>query len=221
MNQKALARWIKVGLLFCGIALLVASLATLQSDSHTSHAHEGIVDKAYAAPATELPADLSSVAHLAALDTHQVHIHERHFFVPNREQSLTAFPCSNCHTDDVGALKTALGTEEKLAHWDQELHHANATIMNCETCHDTKTNELVSLTGERIGFNNSYLLCGQCHQGEQKDWAGGAHGKRIGGWANPVVRETCVNCHNPHNPGFESKMPERLNTYMIEQREPK
>ena len=39
------------------------------------------------------------------------------------------------------------------------------------------------------------------------DWAGGAHGKRLAGWAPPRVSKTCVECHNPHQPQWDKRAP--------------
>lgn len=79
--------------------------------------------------------------------------------------------------------------------------------------------ELVTLTGNQLDFNNSYKLCSQCHSPQFEDWKGGAHGKKVAGWAPPRASMTCVNCHNPHDPGFKTKWPARFNTKKAEQRE--
>ena len=75
-----------------------------------------------------------------------------------------------------------------------------------------------SLTDSPIDFNYSYKLCSQCHQEQFKDWKGGAHGQQLGGWAPPRVSNTCVNCHNPHNPKFEKRWPVRFNTQVEKER---
>ena len=72
---------------------------------------------------------------------------------------------------------------------------------------------------DKIDFNFSHKLCSQCHQQEFKDWKGGAHGKQLGGWAPPRVSNTCVNCHNPHNPYFEKRWPVRFNTQKVKERQ--
>ena len=107
----------------------------------------------------------------------------------------------------------------KKAHWDITLNHANQEAMNCVTCHNgDNMDNLKSLTTHTIDFNKSYKLCSQCHQKEYKDWIGGAHGKRIESWAPPRVSMTCVNCHNPHSPSFDTKWPARFNTQKVEER---
>ena len=107
----------------------------------------------------------------------------------------------------------------KKAHWDVSVAHADLNTMNCVTCHNPENmDNLKSLTGNTIDFNASYKLCSQCHTKQFQDWKGGAHGKQIGGWAPPRASMTCVNCHNPHKPAFETKWPARFNTQTIKER---
>lgn len=108
----------------------------------------------------------------------------------------------------------------KKAHWDIDLVHANLNTMNCITCHDGESmDNLTTITGKKIDFNKSHQLCSQCHTKEFEDWKGGAHGKLLESWAPPRASMTCVNCHNPHNPGFETKWPARFNTQKIQERQ--
>ena len=112
------------------------------------------------------------------------------------------------------------GSALQKAHWDRKVNHANENAMNCATCHNGKDmNNLNSLTGNTIDFNQSYQLCAQCHSSQFDDWKGGAHGKNIGGWAEPRAAMTCVNCHNPHTPQIASKWPVRFNTQKEKERE--
>ena len=47
-------------------------------------------------------------------------------------------------------------------------------------------------SGERVPFDESYRLCGQCHGEKQRDWRAGVHGRRTGEWNGaqglPAVR---------------------------------
>ena len=61
--------------------------------------------------------------------------------------------------------------------------------------------------GERIGFDESYRLCGQCHGDKYRDWKVGVHGKRTGMWNGEKQYLLCVHCHNPHDPGFKPLQP--------------
>jgi hypothetical protein len=140
------------------------------------------------------------------------------FFVPTRKNEIKSFPCSNCHSKPLAQLQLEQEAIGKKAHWDIELVHANTEVMNCKTCHkDAVSDQLVMLSGRNVSFDQSYKLCGQCHSTQIKDWIGGAHGKRLGGWKPPRLINTCVNCHNPHKPAFESRWPARFNTERIRQ----
>ncbi len=143
---------------------------------------------------------------------------ELKFFVPIRSSEIKSFPCSNCHNKPLPQLVTERKKNEKKAHWEVELHHADLETMNCATCHDDPAkDQLVLLGGKEISFDHSYKQCGQCHSTQMKDWIGGAHGKRLGGWKPPRLINTCTNCHNAHKPAFESRWPARLNTEKIRQ----
>ncbi len=79
----------------------------------------------------------------------------------------------------------------------------------CLNCHDDEDrNKLVKLNGETITFNESHLLCGECHGSILTDWDLGIHGKTTGYWdpdadtENSSRRLLCVECHNPHAPAF-------------------
>ncbi len=79
----------------------------------------------------------------------------------------------------------------------------------CLNCHDEKDRDkLIKLNGEKITFNQSHLLCGECHGSILTDWDRGIHGKTTGYWSAALdsdgisVRKLCVECHNPHDPPF-------------------
>jgi hypothetical protein len=129
-----------------------------------------------------------------------------------RTSSIEKYPCTKCHDKPLAQL-VARSSEDvkagkKKAHWNIRLHHASAGVMNCNTCHGKGTmDELTTLAGETAGMNHSYRVCGQCHATQLKDWAGGAHGKRLSGWAPPRVVASCASCHDPHKPALESRWP--------------
>ncbi len=133
-------------------------------------------------------------------------------FVRTRTEDLVSYPCSTCHTEPVDVLKQASQAEGQLAHWDVELDHADQTTLTCTTCHnvDPTTSDvdtLRTLTGGSLSFDASYQLCAQCHADAYEEWVGGAHGKRVGGWAPPRVIQSCVECHNPHQPQWDIRWP--------------
>ncbi len=137
---------------------------------------------------------------------------EHTFLIPERKGQLKSYACIECHTQPVTQMYSESGQK---AHWDIKLNHANGDAMNCTTCHNgNDMNNLKSLTGTRIDFNSSYKVCAQCHANQFEDWKGGAHGKKVAGWAPPRASMTCVNCHNPHSPGFESRWPAQFNSHI-------
>ena len=138
------------------------------------------------------------------------------FLIPNRIDEIKSFKCTECHTKPLAKMQTK---DIKKAHWNIKLDHADVNTMNCITCHNgNNMDNLKSITGHNIDFNKSYKLCSQCHQKQYKDWTGGAHGKRLESWATPRASMTCVNCHNPHSPSFETKWPARFNTQKVKER---
>jgi hypothetical protein len=156
---------------------------------------------------------VSSAAVMEQVKTVLAQIHDTvSVLIPERTSQLKSFPCANCHSKPVEQL-AAKKENEKNSHWDIHLKHGSTDVMNCFTCHNKKNlNELVSLTGNTIVLDESYKLCGQCHSTQLKDWVGGSHGKRLGGWAPPRIINTCVNCHNPHQPAFPVRWPSWFNT---------
>lgn len=135
---------------------------------------------------------------------------EHTFLIPERKGQIKSYACIECHSRPVAQMKES---DMKKAHWDIKIKHASLETMNCATCHNGENmNELNSLTGTAIDLNLSHKLCMQCHSSQFEDWKGGAHGKKVAGWAPPRASMTCVNCHNPHSPGFEKKWPVQFNT---------
>ncbi|WP_109436614.1 cytochrome c3 family protein [Aquimarina sp. AU119] len=160
---------------------------------------------------------ISSEAYIGDMKTVEITEGKHTFLIPDRKSQITSYACTECHSKPLEQIK---GADFKKAHWDIELVHANTTTMNCATCHNgNDMDNLQSLTGNAIDFNRSYQLCSQCHTQQFEDWKGGAHGKNIGGWANPRAAMTCVNCHNPHKPHIESRWPSRFNTQKVKERE--
>lgn len=129
------------------------------------------------------------------------------FFIIARTGQMTKFPCANCHDKPLSHMKSTDSLGRK-AHWELHLQHAPEPIMNCVVCHNEgDLNTLRTITGTKIDFDESYQLCQQCHSRQYTDWQGGAHGKRVGGWAPPRVMKLCVECHNPHQPRWDKRWP--------------
>jgi uncharacterized CHY-type Zn-finger protein len=79
----------------------------------------------------------------------------------------------------------------------------------CFDCHDGERRDALRLaSGELIDFEQSYLLCGQCHGEKLRDWRAGVHGRRTGEWDGKQTYLLCAHCHNPHEPRFSPIVPE-------------
>ncbi len=124
------------------------------------------------------------------------------FFIPKAPASEN-FPCSKCHN-----YKPADKSKRKLVlyHTDIVFKHAGEQQW-CYDCHDGDKLRLQS--GQLIGFEKSYYLCGQCHGTVFRDWKAGIHGKRTGMWNGEKLYRLCVSCHDPHQPRFKPLEPKQ------------
>lgn len=126
------------------------------------------------------------------------------FKVVPRIDQLVFYPCMNCHAakkPDARPRKLVL-TPHPAA-----LLHGKGRFW-CLACHQLKDrNQLHTLEGTPVGFDESYLVCGQCHANRQKDWYFGAHGKRLKNWQGERVIYNCTFCHDPHDPTIKPRAP--------------
>ncbi|AXT20014.1 cytochrome C [Flavobacteriaceae bacterium AU392] len=199
------------------IYVLAVLLVLLTSCKHKENEYHGIIDKIEAESENYHGTSISSEALLEGTDLIKITEGDHTFLIPERKGQLKSFACIECHNKPLKQMK---GLNGKKAHWDIKLNHASNTTMNCITCHNgNDMNNLNTITGNAIDFNASYKLCAQCHSSQFEDWKGGAHGKKVAGWAPPRASFTCVNCHNPHKPGFETRWPKRYNTEKVKERE--
>lgn len=107
------------------------------------------------------------------------------------------FPCSDCHEDEP-TDRTVRELEDE--HDDLELAHGDRW---CLDCHDADQRDTLHLAdASRVGFEESWQLCTQCHGEKLADWRAGVHGKRTGHWWGPKEYRSCVECHDPHAPRF-------------------
>ncbi|GAB4237116.1 MAG: hypothetical protein OHK0028_14310 [Deltaproteobacteria bacterium] len=130
--------------------------------------------------------------------------HGREFPVPKPPFSPGIFPCSECHKE---MKPNPTRRELKDEHTNIVLNHAQGQRW-CLDCHDIANRDKLRLvSGEKIGFDESYRLCGQCHGDKYRDWKVGVHGKRTGMWNEEKQYLLCVHCHNPHDPRFKPLPP--------------
>lgn len=109
------------------------------------------------------------------------------------------FPCSACH---AGMAVNRTRRELSEMHTEIVLGHDEEHRW-CLDCHDAENRDSLHLAGgELVPFEQSYLLCGQCHGDKLRDWKAGVHGRRSGAWNGHKTYLLCAHCHNPHQPRF-------------------
>lgn len=187
--------------------LTLALLAALAGCA--GHGHQSVLREAEKSPAAEGGGGVSSALALELVRRVKVEGYQDipEFHVAQRTTAMEKFPCMKCHTKPLAQLQREQ-QGKKAAHWEVKLEHATPEVMDCATCHlEADLDSLATLKKAKVHMDHAYQVCAQCHQQEAKDWAGGAHGKRLGGWAPPRVVSSCVACHNPHKPKLEQRLP--------------
>ena len=114
-------------------------------------------------------------------------------------------PCGNCHR---WAKSDPTPRKLKAPHDNFVLRHGlhGKGQLWCFACHHLEGDGgLRTLEGEKVDFDDSYLVCSQCHSRQARDWAYGAHGKRIGGWQGERRVLNCTACHYQHRPAWEPR----------------
>ncbi len=199
------------------VSCLVLALSFSISCKHKETEYHSLTDKIEEQSKNFESTGITSETLLEEMKLLEIHEGEHTFLIPERKGQLKSYACTECHSKPLSLMSSP--EDGKKAHWNVKLVHADDVTMNCTTCHsENNLDVLSSLTGSEIDFDLSYKLCSQCHTAQFKDWTGGAHGKKIAGWAPPRASMTCVNCHNPHSPSFDSRWPARFNTQMEKER---
>jgi uncharacterized protein YlaI len=124
-----------------------------------------------------------------------------------RTRPLGQYPCTSCHLG-----RKVVMAEKRIADAHQNVQpvHPKQTGALCSTCHAADNVELLTLeSGERATLDESYRLCAQCHFAQADAWAHGAHGKRLDGWQGRRVVMGCADCHDPHQPALQPRIPFR------------
>ena len=124
-----------------------------------------------------------------------------------RAPDLGQYPCTSCHLGRAIAL-----ADERRADAHRNINpvHPSQTGATCSTCHSpTDVEQLTLKSGERATLDHAYRLCAQCHFSQANAWAGGAHGKRLDAWQGRRIVMGCADCHDPHKPALEARIPFR------------
>ena len=112
------------------------------------------------------------------------------------------YPCSDCHE---GEPVNFVVRELEEEHDELGLAHGD---LWCFACHDPEDQDNLHLSDDTaVAFEDSWMLCTQCHGKKLADWRAGVHGKRTGHWWGPKDYRTCVTCHDPHAPAFKPLEP--------------
>jgi hypothetical protein len=81
----------------------------------------------------------------------------------------------------------------------------------CGSCHDNARVYALRLAdGRELALVDAIELCSQCHGPQARDYRHGAHGGMRGYWdlsRGPRERNTCVGCHDPHEPAYPQFLP--------------
>ncbi len=155
--------------------------------------------------------DQTAAAEANALPNSTVLVDKRYqgrsFWTETRKDQMERFQCAQCHKKEQAQVKV-IGAAA-MAHGDIFLDHGGKDRpLSCFTCHNRESRDfLITEKGEKLDMDHSYRLCGQCHFRQEKDWLGGAHGKRVANWAGKRVVKNCTGCHDPHSPLFEKRWP--------------
>lgn len=157
------------------------------------------------------------------------------FVATPRIDYIDYYPCSDCHEGEIANRQVRKLKDE---HTDLDFQHGGGRFWCYDACHNPGNMDRLRLaSGEKISFDQSYKLCGQCHFERQKDWYFGGHGKRAGTfedprdaplthdefdwsdrekiatWQGKRVLHNCTDCHNAHSPSikpFEPSPPPKV-----------
>lgn len=116
------------------------------------------------------------------------------------------FPCSECHDAEweTNQERRVLDMHEEIV---ESFDHDSENRW-CLDCHNVDDRDYLKLaSGKLVSYEESYMLCGQCHGDKLRDWRVGVHGKRTGEWNGKKEYLLCAHCHNPHSPKFKSLKP--------------
>jgi len=191
---------------------MAACLFLLSATSNALSDQQGVAGKIKGA--TEKFDKLNSTGAVLPVPENIVKVHGSYqggsFFTQARKSEITRYQCSACHN----GKRVSVSDGADISHADIKVTHGpEGKPLSCDTCHNKNNRDLLVTSGQKgIDFDHVYDMCGRCHFRQEKDWRGGAHGKRVTYWAGERVVKNCTSCHDPHSPRFKKRWPE---TYSV------
>jgi hypothetical protein len=117
--------------------------------------------------------------------------------------------CATCHTNREPNPQARLGADLQAFHQGLKGAHGN---LACVSCHNPGEGygSLRLADGRSLPYPEVMQLCAQCHGPQYRDYQHGAHGGMAGHWdlsKGGRVRNTCIDCHDPHSPKYPTVRP--------------
>lgn len=141
------------------------------------------------------------------VDGHALFLGAPPFRVVPSKKDPDIHPCADCH-EWAESDPTPRALDEP--HDNFALRHGlhGKGEFWCFTCHHLDGDGGIrTIEGEKLGFDDAYVVCAQCHAQQAKDWTYGAHGKRVGDWAGERRILNCTACHYQHRPAIRGRSP--------------
>lgn len=207
---------------------LLGALVVLGALAHPALASDewdwGAVEAMDDAPVTRSPAAAASAVHAQSVEPRSAENAFPDFTAPpvtalslyaglppfeviQSQRDTDMHPCANCHR---WVKSNPEPRKLKTPHHNFELKHGlhGHGQFWCFTCHDVDNNfSLKTLEGDPVDFDHAYVVCSQCHAQQARDWAHGAHGKRVGNWQGQRQVLNCTACHYQHRPAIAPREP--------------
>jgi hypothetical protein len=116
--------------------------------------------------------------------------------------------CATCHAVKTPNRERIEASTLRDFHVGLDFAHGS---MSCLNCHNEDNYDTLRLAnGTALPFERVMELCQQCHGPQARDYRNGSHGGMNGYWdlaSGPRERNTCVDCHHPHQPAYPKVSP--------------